>query len=179
MTFSTDANFFEYFDQPISFEIDLEVLHSAQLVLQGQLHPDRFVNASDQQKRLSVQKASMVNEAYETLKEPVKRAHYLLELAGIEKNDNQTTNDSSFLMEQISFREEMGECRTNAEPLDCINHVSAKLISRAKDFSQEFEQKYQSQEYLTAQETARKMMFVKKILDQLSDLQTEIEDEMM
>jgi len=179
MSFSANANFFEYFDQPIEFLMDTDALHAAQIALQGQLHPDRFVNASDQEKRLSVQKASMVNEAYETLKEPVKRAHYLLELAGIEKNDNQTTNDSSFLMEQISFREEMGECRTNADPLDCVDHVSAKLNLRAKEFSEEFEQQYQTQNYITAQETARKMMFVKKILDQLSDLQTEIEDEMM
>ncbi len=177
MAFSVSSNFFEYFDQPVQFVLNMAALHSAQLALQAELHPDRFVNGTAQEKRLSVQKASMVNEAYETLKEPVKRAHYLLELAGIEKNDNQTTSDTSFLMEQMSFREEMGECRTNADPLDCIDHVSAKLKVREQEFSQQFEQGYAAKNYETAQESARKMMFVKKILDQLSDLQAEIEDE--
>lgn len=179
MPFSVNSNFFEYFDQPIHFDVDLTSLHKAQLVLQAELHPDKYVNGSDQEKRLSVQKASMVNEAYETLKEPVKRAHYLLELKGVEKNDNQTTNDASFLMEQISFREEMGECRTNVEPLDCIDHLTVKLKDRAQVFSQEFETEFNKEDYNKAQESARKMMFVKKILDQLNDLQSEIEDEMM
>ena len=179
MTFSVNANFFEYFNQPVQFVLDLAALHSAQLTLQADLHPDRFVNGTAQEKRLSVQKASMVNEAYQTLKDPVKRAHYLLELAGIEKNDNQTTSDTSFLMEQMSFREEMGECRSNADPLYCVDNVSDKLKIRAQEFSQEFEQSYDAKNYETAQESARKMMFVKRILDQLSDLQTEIEDEMM
>jgi len=179
MAFSVHSNFFEYFEQPVQFGVDLKALHQAQIALQAELHPDRFVTGSAQEKRVSVQKASMVNEAYQTLKEPVKRAHYLLELAGIEKNDNQTTSDASFLMEQISFREEMGECRTNTTPLDCIDHLTAKLKQRAKDFSQEFEHEYDRKEFETAQESARKMMFVKKILDQLNDLQAEIEDEMM
>jgi len=179
MSFSAHSNFFEYFNQPVQFKVDLKALHQAQINLQAEFHPDRFVTGTDQEKRLSVQKTSMVNEAYQTLKEPVKRAHYLLELAGIEKNDNQTTNDASFLMEQISFREEMGECRTNAAPLDCVEHLSAKLKQRAQDFSQEFENEFNNKDYETAQESARKMMFVKKILDQLSDLQSEIEDEMM
>lgn len=179
MAFSVNSNYFEYFDQPIQFVLNMDALHAAQLALQAELHPDRFVNGSDQQKRLSVQKASMVNEAYDTLKEPVKRAHYLLELAGIEKNDSQTTSDSSFLMEQMSFREEMGECRTNADPLYCIDHVSAKLKIRAQEFSQEFEKAYAVKNYELAQEAARKMMFVNRILDQLGDLQAEIEDEMM
>ncbi len=179
MAFSVHSNFFEYFNQPVQFPVDLTALHQAQLALQAELHPDRFVNGSDQEKRLSVQKASMVNEAYQTLKEPVKRAQYLLELAGVEKDDNQTTNDSTFLMEQITFREEMGECRTNTDPLECIEHLTVKLKQRAEDFSQEFEQQLQDKEYEIAQESARKMMFVKRILDQLNDLQSEIEDEMM
>ncbi len=179
MVFSVHSNYFEYFNLPVQFALDLNHLHQAQLALQAELHPDRFVNGSDQEKRLSVQKASIVNEAYQTLKDPVKRAHYLLELAGVEKDDNQTTNDSTFLMEQIAFREEMGECRTNTDPLECIEHLTLKLKQRAGDFTQEFEQQYRDKNYDLAQESARKMMFVKKILDQLDDLQAEIEDEMM
>lgn len=179
MTFSTQNNFFELFQLPVGFELDLDVLHQQQIALQTEFHPDRYVSGSDQQKRIAVQKAAWVNEAYETLKHPVKRAQYLLQLKGVEKDDNQTTSDSSFLMEQISFREEMSECRTNADPLDCIEHVSTKLNSRFAEFSSEFIRQYEEEQYQQAQESARKMMFVQKILDQLNDLQTEIEDEMM
>lgn len=172
-------NFFELLQQPQQFQVDLNSLHDAQISLQAEFHPDKYVNASDQEKRISMQKAVLVNEAYETLKQPVKRANYLLSLAGIDSDDNQTTNDASFLMEQISFREAMGECRTNAAPLDCIENITDKLKNRAVAFSTDFAQQFQSKNYDKAQESARKMMFVKKINDQLLDLQTEIEDEMM
>ena len=179
MAFSTEHNYFELFDLKPSFAIDLDALHEQQIKLQGDYHPDRAVAGSDQEKRIAVQKAAWVNEAYATLKNPVKRAHYLLELQGIEKDDNQTTADASFLMEQISYREAMDECRTNTDPLDCIDHVRDKLKSRFADFSAEFNEQYEAADYQAAQESARKMMFVQKILDQLADLQSEIEDEMM
>lgn len=179
MAFSVRSNFFEYFDHPVQFSVDLKALHRAQIALQAELHPDRFVNGTDQQKRLSVQKASMVNEAYQTLKEPVKRARYLLQLAGVAQNDNQTSNDTPFLMEQIAFREAMDECRSHAMPVDCIDHLSAKLKERASDFSQQFANEYNNNDYETAQKSATKMMFVKKNLDQLNELQAEIEDEIM
>ncbi|MBL7003064.1 MAG: Fe-S protein assembly co-chaperone HscB [Gammaproteobacteria bacterium] len=179
MSFIAKYNYFELFDLPISFEVDLNALHDAQLKLLSELHPDRFVNSSDQEKRLSVQKSAMVNEAFETLKEPVKRADYLLLLAGLDKDDSQTTNDSTFLIEQIEYREAMSGCKIDAAPLDCIDCVGQRIKSRANDFSNEFKQQYQQENYENAQESARKMMFVTKILAQLSDLQTEIEDEMM
>lgn len=173
------SNYFEYFKFTPSFDVDLKALHEMQVSLQAEYHPDRYVSGTDQQKRISVQQASLINEAYETLKDPVKRAHYLLQLVGMDKDDNQTTSDTSFLMEQISFREAMSECKTDANPLDCIDGLSAKLNARFADFSADFKQCYQDEKFSMAQESARKMMFVQKILHQLNDLQIEIEDELM
>ncbi len=98
-------SYFDLFEQPLRFEIDLKQIHENQQNLQTKFHPDRFVNASAEEKRLSVQQASWVNEAYQTLVNPVKRAHYLLEAIGQDmKNESETNSDVAFLMEQIALR---------------------------------------------------------------------------
>jgi len=157
--------------------MDLSHLHSEQQRLQAIFHPDRFVNASEQEKRLSVQQASWVNEAYETLATPVKRARYLLQLRGLELNDeSETTSDTTFLMEQISIREEIDECHSNTDPLGCCDRIEEKLRSRANQFGSEFVVNLNRGELEEARLSSRKMQFVARILDQLADLQVELEE---
>ena len=83
-TLDLKQSYFELFGLNLGFDINLKQLHSEQQRLQAIFHPDRFVNASEQEKRLSVQQASWVNEGYETLSIPVKRARYMLQLSGLE-----------------------------------------------------------------------------------------------
>ena len=86
-TLDLKQSYFELFGLDLKFDIDLKQLHSEQQRLQAIFHPDRFVRASDQEKRLSVQQASWVNEGYESLLNPVKRARYMLQLSGLELNE--------------------------------------------------------------------------------------------
>ena len=95
-------NFFELFEIAVSYEIDMEEMQSKYTVLQQAVHPDKFANAGDQEKRLSMQQTSHVNEAFQTLKDPVLRAIYLLKLKGLDVNfENETTMDMVFLTEQM------------------------------------------------------------------------------
>jgi molecular chaperone HscB len=172
-------SYFELFGLDQVFDIDLKHLHSEQQRLQAVFHPDRFVNAREQEKRLSVQQASWVNEAYEILANPVKRARYMLQLGGLELNDeSETTSDTVFLMEQIEIREEIDECRSNADPLSCCDHIEAKLRNRADQFGSEFVVSFAKGNLEEARISSRKMQFVQRILDQLSDLQVELEEEL-
>lgn len=72
-------NWFDLLGVPISFGIDLGVLTEHYRELQHRVHPDRFVNGSDQERRLAVQYAATINEAFATLKDPLSRAQYLLQ----------------------------------------------------------------------------------------------------
>ena len=71
---------FERFGLPQSFDVDRELLDTRYRESQRAVHPDRFVNATDQERRLSMQRATDINEGYQTLKDPLKRGRYLLEL---------------------------------------------------------------------------------------------------
>ena len=78
---------FELFDLPVSFELELQDLSQRYRELQRVVHPDNFANASDRERRLSVEKAALINEAYQVLKSPQRRAKYMLELHSVSFDD--------------------------------------------------------------------------------------------
>ena len=171
-------SYFDLFSQPLNFEIDLSQMHKNQQDLQAKFHPDRFVNASDQQKRLSVQQASWVNEAYQTLANPVKRARYMLEVSGLDmKDESETTSDIDFLMEQIALREQMEEVRDKQNPLEECDNIIDNLKRRSAEISNEFSQQFEAGNLDTAKLVSRKMQFIQRILEQVMDLQFQLEEE--
>jgi len=64
-------NFFQLFDVPVSYEVDLDLIQQRYRELQKSVHPDRFASASDQEKRISMQQTSWINEAFNTLRKPL------------------------------------------------------------------------------------------------------------
>jgi molecular chaperone HscB len=173
-------NFFELFEIPVAFEIDVSELQKKYTVLQQAVHPDRFANASDQEKRLSMQQTSHINEAYQTLKDPVARAVYLLKLKGVDINlENETTMDMAFLMEQMEMREALAEIRQHDDALDRLDdfarHVKKKMLSMTQDFSDN----YESDELEASREIIRKLQFMQKAKKEISELSASLEDELM
>ncbi len=171
-------NYFEAFGLDIDFQIDKQHLREKQQALLAEFHPDRYVNASEQDKRLSVQQASWLNEAGQTLLNPVKRARYMLEVSGIELNDeSETTSDTAFLMEQLVLREELDDCRKADDPMAKCEDIALKLESKARQFADEFVQHFNSGKLEKARVVSRKMQFIHRIQEQVMDLQFELEDE--
>jgi len=76
-------NYFELFGLPNQFHTDLNALSERYRELQRVTHPDRYANASDQEKRIAMQGATLINEAFQTLKNPLQRAQYMLSLKGL------------------------------------------------------------------------------------------------
>lgn len=170
-------NYFDLFDIDIGFDIEKDKLRTRQQRLQAKFHPDRFVTGSDHEKRLSVQQASWVNEAYQTLIDPVKRSRYLLKLSGVEVNDeSQTTSDTAFLMEQIELREELDACRSHTEPLQQCDAMENKLKGKLQALADEFVDNYQSGKLDQAMVTSRKMQFIQRLQEQVSETQLELEE---
>ena len=171
-------NYFELFDIPMAFSLDTESLRSTQQRLQSMYHPDRHIAADDQAKRLAVQIAARVNEAYETLCNPVKRAHYLLEVSGADLvNESTTTSDTVFLMEQIELREALDACREADDGLSRCSNIEARLLHRADELACEFEHYFGLSDLDAAQDRSRKMQFIQRIQAQLSELRFELEED--
>jgi molecular chaperone HscB len=170
-------NYFDLFDIDIGFDIEKAKLRVRQQQLQAEFHPDRFVTGSDLEKRLSVQQASWVNEAYQTLIDPVKRSRYLLKLCGVEVNDeSETTSDTAFLMEQIELREELDACRSHPEPLQQCDVIEHKIKAKLQTLADEFVDDYQSGKLDQAMVTSRKMQFIQRLQEQVSEMQLELEE---
>jgi len=101
-----NQNHFELFGLPPRFVVDAAALEARYHELQREVHPDRFAAAADAERRVSMQAATRVNEAYRTLKSPLKRAVYILQLRGVDPGfETNTAMPADFLMAQMSWRE--------------------------------------------------------------------------
>ena len=121
------ADHFSLFGLPRRFRIDRSSLDSAWRELQAKVHPDRFAAGSDAEKRVALQWASRVNEAYRVLRSPLQRAKYLCELAGHDiQAENNTAMAPAFLMQQMEWREALDEARASSSH-DAFDALSAQL----------------------------------------------------
>lgn len=113
------------------FEIDFTELEQKYFALQRRLHPDRFASRSPRERALSQQQATQVNEAYETLKDPLKRAVYLLGLLGhpVDMTACGTINDPELLMEQMEKREAIAEADSVAEIARLSADADAEVLA--------------------------------------------------
>ncbi len=174
------SNFFELFGIPVSYDVDLDKVQQQYMELQKQVHPDKFANASDQEKRLSMQQTSWLNEAKTTLKDPVLRASYLLKLKGIDFNlENETTMDAVFLMQQLEMRERLENIKNEPESLTALDEMAKQVKASTEKMMDEFVQAYEADQLDDCRECIRKLQFMKKSKNEINTLIAEIEDELM
>ncbi|MGJ7492383.1 Fe-S protein assembly co-chaperone HscB [Variovorax sp. ZT4R33] len=106
---------FELFSVPMTFAQDRAALDARWKELQREAHPDRFAAQGAAAQRVSMQWSVRINEAYQRLKDPVRRASYLCELNGapIEAQNN-TAMPGDFLMQQMEWRESLDDATASA-----------------------------------------------------------------
>lgn len=126
---AAESDHFAVFGLPRGFDVDLGDLEGRYRRLQRSVHPDRHAAAGESQRRIAVQRAALINEAYATLRSPLERARYLLELhhVGVDTEGNAAMSPE-FLMEQMELREEMENVRSADDPLSAV----AQLIERVR-----------------------------------------------
>jgi molecular chaperone HscB len=139
------SSHFELFGLVPAFALDTARLDAAYREIQAQVHPDRYAQAGDAERRASMQMTTRVNEAYRTLKSPVQRARYLLALNGVDVAfETETAMPKDFLVQQMELRERLEEAK-GAAALDALavelkegrrelERRIAELIDRDKDF---------------------------------------------
>jgi molecular chaperone HscB len=110
-----DATDFELFDVPATFAQDRALLDSRWKQLLREAHPDRVAAQGAVAQRVAMQWSVRINEAYQRLKNPIKRASYLCKLNGVTIDaEHNTAMPSDFLMQQMAWREQLDDTRDAA-----------------------------------------------------------------
>lgn len=128
------------------------------------MHPDRFANAGDAERRASMQWTTRVNEAYRTLRSPVERARYLLELQGVDVEfETNTAMPSEFLMRQMELREAL-EQAGGAKDADALDALRAALRADELDLERGLADAIDARrDYAGAAALVRKLKFLDKL----------------
>lgn len=167
LPYLTMQNHFDLFALPAAFSVDLGALDAAYRDVQGQVHPDRFVNATDAEKRVAMQWATRANEAYQTLKNPQKRAQYLCELHGVDlKTESNTAMPMDFLMQQMEWREALGDAKA-AKDMDALEALDAEVGKDRKARMVRIGEQLDAGDYEHAAQGVRALMFLEKFGEEL------------
>ncbi|HET9553162.1 MAG TPA: Fe-S protein assembly co-chaperone HscB [Anaeromyxobacteraceae bacterium] len=109
-------DYYSLFDLPREFALDLPELERRFRERSRQLHPDRFAKAEPRERRLSLERATRLNDAHRVLKDWRLRAAYLLKLAGQDVfGEGKTFHDPEFLEEQLEWREALALARADGD----------------------------------------------------------------
>lgn len=154
------SNDFELFGLEQKFRQDRPPIDDRWKELQSEAHPDKFAAQGASAQRVAMQWSVRINEAYQRLKDPLKRAEYLCESNGFPVNaENNTAMPAIFLMEQMEWREALDEAETVEEihqiELQANEYGRNQLlkIEHAIDVQHDFKQ---------AVEHVRALMFVER-----------------
>lgn len=177
MQAALDKNYFEIFGLPETFDVDTAAIKHRYLDLQQQLHPDRYASATDQEKRISVQMTALINEAFQTLKDPLRRGRYLLQLKGIDTDEEiDTTMDAGFLMQQMELRESLDSACESDNPSSELDAL-AKQVSVAIDERTNRLRGCLSQQgdaaLKEARNTVRELQFLEKLVHEIEQREEE------
>jgi molecular chaperone HscB len=166
------ADHFELFQLPQRFAVDARALDDAYRAVQAQVHPDRFAAAGEAQKRVAMQWASQANDAYQTLKQPLKRAIYLLHLRGIDvQAENNTAMEPAFLMQQMEWRERI-EDAAGSRNIGELEALGRELRDDARVRFDKLAALLDSRADQAAAEAVRQLMFIERVSE---DVDTQIE----
>jgi molecular chaperone HscB len=163
-------NYFDLFGLEKKFSVPQENLDRAYRDIQSQIHPDKFSHAGEAEKRLSMQWATRANEAYQTLKKPLSRARYLLQLNGVDtQEESNTAMPTAFLMEQMEWREAVIEAKQEGNHKSLIL-LNKNLLSERAKLLTELEKQIDAEKNLGAAcETTRKLRFLEKLGEEIDD----------
>ncbi len=157
-------NYYELFGLPAVFNLDLNALDLSFRRLQAEVHPDRFAAAADTERRQSLQWATHANEAYQTLKNPLTRARYLLQLHGIDtQEESNTAMPADFLMRQMEWREAIEEA-TGAGDIEALEALGRELRQETRTLQTGLSALLDERsDYQSASDTVRKCRFLDKV----------------
>ena len=137
---NVSTDYFAVFGMPRKLVVDLSLLEQKFLQLSWKLHPDNFVNASEQEQELSLKKSSELNDAYRALRDPLARVEYLLQIEGERKEGEKKQQAPPELLEEVfELNESLDELREARESGADLIELKGKLESAEDDFQRKLE----------------------------------------
>lgn len=174
--FNFQHNHFQLLGLQQSFKLDTAQLELAFRALQAQVHPDKSAHLADVEQRLAMQRSTLVNEAYQTLKSPIKRARYLLSLHGVDtQEETNTAMPVDFLMVQMEWREAVGVA-VQARDVAALEQQETRMKAEARKLEAALEVKMDVEhDYDVAAQLVRKLRFMEKLAEEINSAYDEID----
>jgi len=155
-----DSDDFELFGVPRRFAQDRAVVDARWRTLQGEVHPDKFAAEGGAAQRVAMQWAVRVNEAYQRLKDPLKRAAYLCELQGEPVDaENNTAMPPAFLMQQMEWREALDDAAAVDDVEALSDEVAAHRTKALDELARSLDERGDPK---AAAQQVRALMFVER-----------------
>lgn len=168
-----DADDFTLYGLTPVFAQDRAALDARWKALQAEVHPDRFASEGAAAQRVAMQWAVRVNEAYQRLKDPLKRASYLCELNGAPiQAENNTAMPTDFLMRQMEWREALDEARDDVE----LEQLRQEVVTQRRSTLDGIERLIDvERNFAAAAQQVRALMFVERFADEVERKQDSLD----
>jgi molecular chaperone HscB len=170
------TDYFAYLGLPKKLRLDEAALEKLFYGFSRQFHPDYFMNASDEERQASMERSSLLNDAYRTLREPVQRAKYLLSLEGYKEAEKKSPPadlleevfELNMQVEELKAAKKMGDEGEIAEARAALEEALAHLNDKMKELDGQLFQLFDQWDSAIDQATIEQEK--KPILDQMSEL---------
>ncbi|MDF1483595.1 Fe-S protein assembly co-chaperone HscB [Ramlibacter sp. H39-3-26] len=158
---------FELFDVPAQFAQDPQALAARWKLLQREAHPDRYAAHGDAAQRMAMQWSVRINEAYQRLRDPLRRAAYLCELHGAPvQAENNTAMPAAFLVQQMEWREALDEADSAAAFDTLSGKVQAAQAQAQAACARLIDAEH---DYAAAAQQVRALMFLERFAESVED----------
>lgn len=173
---SQGSDYFSFLDLPKKLQIDAAALEKSFYALSRQFHPDYFMNASAEERQASMERSSLLNDAYRTLREPVQRAKYLLALEGYKEAEKKSPPadlleevfELNIQVEEMKAAKKMGDEDELNEARAALEETLANLNSRMQGLDGQMFALFDKWDAAIDNATIEQQK--KAILDQMSEL---------
>ena len=175
--FNVSKNHFQLFGLTEAFQLDSAQLELNYRALQAQVHPDKSAHLSDAEQRLAMQRSTLVNEAYQILRSPIRRARYLLSLQGVDtQEETNTAMPIDFLMAQMEWREAVVEA-AQARDVSALELLEARMKVETRELEALLAVKMDAEhDYQIAAGLVRKLRFMEKLAEEIDSAYDEIDN---
>ena len=168
---------FEIFNLPASVDLDVKALEAKHRELSLATHPDRLVNADARERRIAAEKSAALNEAIKVLRDPVRRAFYVLELKGVKLDTEDAAAKVKMPMEfleEIMERREALEAVRGSKNLDGAQKMAAEIRSAKEKSLAEAQAALRGDDVATATVSLGRVRYYTRFLDEVDAFEEEL-----
>ena len=170
MNLGLSQNHFELLGLPIAYSVDAARLERAYRDLQSRVHPDRFAASTEAERRVAMQWATRANEAYRTLRDPLERARYLLDLKGFDTaEESNTAMPADFLMQQMEWRDAAAEAKRARDRAE-LSRLREDIKVQRREMLQQLERALDAERnYDAGCSLVRKLRFLERFEEDIGE----------